>query len=161
MVLYSDPVVTRYIGGQTWTSASEAATAMARIIAAYDTWGAGMGGFPLFRRSDDALVGAVLIKWLPGRDRAVNTTDLEIGWHLAQRYWGNGYATEAGRAAMDYAFENFDVSEIYAVTEPENVASQRVALRLGFSRLGHSNEYYGGLPVEKFVITRAEWAQAP
>ncbi|MGB0614567.1 MAG: GNAT family N-acetyltransferase [Acidimicrobiales bacterium] len=55
-------------------------------------------------------------------------------WRSAGRsdHWGHGYATEAGRAAVDWCFANHDVDELVSVILPENTASQAVARRLGF-----------------------------
>jgi RimJ/RimL family protein N-acetyltransferase len=58
---------------------------------------------------------------------------IEIGWALHPDHWGNGYATEAGAAAIEYAFEHHDVDAVYSVILPENTASQAVAQRLGFT----------------------------
>ncbi len=58
---------------------------------------------------------------------------LEIGWTFHPRHWGNGYATEAGRASIDWAFANHDVEELVSVILPTNTASQAVAQRLGFT----------------------------
>lgn len=58
---------------------------------------------------------------------------LEIGWTLHPDHWGRGYATEAGRAAIDWAFANHDVNELVSVILPENTPSQQVAQRLGFT----------------------------
>ena len=57
---------------------------------------------------------------------------MEIGWTLHPDHWGHGYATEAGRAAVDWCFANHDVDELVSVILPENTASQAVARRLGF-----------------------------
>jgi RimJ/RimL family protein N-acetyltransferase len=56
---------------------------------------------------------------------------IEIGWTLHPRYWGKGYATEAGRAARDWVFANHDVDALYSCILHDNVASQAVAARLG------------------------------
>ena len=157
MTLYCDPEVTRYIGGHTWANRAEAEVAFAQLLERNARWGPNLGGFALFRREDEAVVGAALVKYLPGTDRSVLTGDLEVGWHLATRYQGQGYATEAGRAAITHGFARCDVDRIFAVTEPPNAASQRVARRLGMTPLGRSQEYYGGLEMQKFRILRSEW----
>lgn len=56
---------------------------------------------------------------------------LEVGWVLAREAWGNGYATEAGRAAIAYAFDVLGTDEVISLIRPENTASIRVAERLG------------------------------
>ena len=58
---------------------------------------------------------------------------LEVGWTLHPDHWGRGYATEAGRAAVDWAFANHEVEELVSVILPDNTASQSVARRLGFA----------------------------
>ena len=57
---------------------------------------------------------------------------VEVGWTFHPNYWGRGFATEAGRAAVDWAFENLDLDVLHSMIRPSNVASAAVALRLGF-----------------------------
>jgi RimJ/RimL family protein N-acetyltransferase len=56
---------------------------------------------------------------------------VEVGWRLARRAWGNGYATEAARAAVALGFEKHALREIVSFTAATNVRSQRVMERLG------------------------------
>ncbi len=58
---------------------------------------------------------------------------LEVGWALHPGWWGHGYASEAGRAALEYAFEELGADEVVSVILPENERSQRVAARLGLA----------------------------
>ena len=51
-------------------------------------------------------------------------------------HWGRGYATEAARAAIAFAFEELGLDRIVAVTEPQNVASRRVMEKCGLSFVG-------------------------
>jgi RimJ/RimL family protein N-acetyltransferase len=62
------------------------------------------------------------------------TPAVEVGWRLARRHWGNGYATEAGRAAIAYGFEELGLDEIVSFTSPLNEPSWRVMERLGMAR---------------------------
>ena len=45
---------------------------------------------------------------------AAFTPAIEVGWLLAREYWGNGYTTEGGRAALDYAFTTMKLDEVVA-----------------------------------------------
>ena len=65
--------------------------------------------------------------------RADDWPGIEIGWAFHPRHWGKGYATEAGRRAVEYAFAHHDVDALYSVILPENARSQAVAQRLGFT----------------------------
>jgi ribosomal-protein-alanine N-acetyltransferase len=58
----------------------------------------------------------------------------EVGWRLRREHWGNGYATEAGHAALEYAFDVLALDEVVSMTAVSNVASQRVMQRLGMTR---------------------------
>jgi RimJ/RimL family protein N-acetyltransferase len=56
---------------------------------------------------------------------------VEIGWRLAKGAWGNGYATEAARAALAYGFGPIGLDEIVSFTATTNLPSQRVMQRIG------------------------------
>jgi RimJ/RimL family protein N-acetyltransferase len=58
---------------------------------------------------------------------------LELAWALAPEAWGSGYATEAARAARDWAREELGVEELISIIAVDNVASRRVAERLGMA----------------------------
>jgi ribosomal-protein-alanine N-acetyltransferase len=55
----------------------------------------------------------------------------EVGWLLHRPYWGRGYATEAGAAVRDSALNEWGHDRIISLIRPVNLASQRVARRLG------------------------------
>lgn len=55
---------------------------------------------------------------------------VEIGWRFARRYWGQGYASEAARAALDYGFSALGLPEIVAFTSVNNVRSIAVMRRI-------------------------------
>lgn len=59
------------------------------------------------------------------------TPAVEIGWRLAREHWGQGYATEAARASLAFAFDVLDLDEVVSFTVPENVRSRAVMERLG------------------------------
>ena len=66
----------------------------------------------------------------------------ELAWTLARRWWGNGYATEGARAALDYAFTALGKDRVISLIHPENRASIRVAERIG-ERLQGSVDHLG------------------
>jgi RimJ/RimL family protein N-acetyltransferase len=91
----------------------------------------GFGLWAVERKADAAIVGmAGLIAM--GADLPPGPA-LEVGWRLAPDAWGQGYATEAARAAVDWGFAGRDVPEIVAITARSNLASQAVMRRIGMS----------------------------
>jgi RimJ/RimL family protein N-acetyltransferase len=61
-------------------------------------------------------------------------TDVEVGYHVRADLQGHGYATEAAAACHAYARDVLEVSRLIAIIHPENVASQRVAEKIGLTR---------------------------
>ncbi|MCS5715594.1 GNAT family N-acetyltransferase [Herbiconiux sp. CPCC 205716] len=62
---------------------------------------------------------------------------VEVGWRLARAFWGAGYATEAARASIRFAFETLGLPEVSSVTSVINVRSQAVMRRLGMTPAEH------------------------
>lgn len=85
----------------------------------------GYGFWAVERKSDGAYLGRV------GMTNPEGWPGLEVGWIIGKPYWRQGYATEAARAAMNYAFLTQPVERIISSIAPDNVASQGVARKLG------------------------------
>jgi len=62
------------------------------------------------------------------------TPAVEVGWRLARNAWGQGYATEAARAALAIGFDDLDLGEIVSFTSVGNARSRAVMDRLGMTR---------------------------
>jgi len=78
---------------------------------------------------------------------------VEVGWRLAQTFWGSGYATEAGTAALDFGFNVTGLDEIVSFTSVVNRRSQRVMERLGMSRDPREDFEHPGVP-ERHLLRR-------
>jgi RimJ/RimL family protein N-acetyltransferase len=57
---------------------------------------------------------------------------MELGYHIRSQHWSNGYATEAARAVVTYAFEVLGVTGLFAGHNPQNEASRHILAKLGF-----------------------------
>lgn len=90
----------------------------------------------------DLPVGTVLLRHLPDAD-GVATDDVEVGWHLQPDEWGRGYATEAAGALLEHGFTTLGLTEIHAVAYAGNVPSFAVMERLGLTRQGVTDRWYG------------------
>lgn len=99
---------------------------------------------------DGTVTGSLLLKSIPDSGTKAER-DIEIGWHFHPDYWGHGYATEAARAVLEHAFAS-GLERVVAVTNPANMASHAVCLRLGMTHLGLSDAYYD-VACELFEIT--------
>ena len=64
------------------------------------------------------------------------TPCVEVGWRLAFRHWGHGYATEGARASLSYGFDVAGLDEIVSFTAVTNARSIAVMERLGMTRVG-------------------------
>ncbi|MEU8224411.1 GNAT family N-acetyltransferase [Kribbella sp. NPDC048915] len=95
------------------------------------------GRWAVERKADGEVVGGLLIRLLPPYEE-----DLEIGWQLAPSAWGHGYATEASRALMRWAFSTGEVDELFAVARPHNRRAIATAQRLGMVWVGETDKYY-------------------
>jgi RimJ/RimL family protein N-acetyltransferase len=71
---------------------------------------------------------------MPSRDGHPLGDHHEIGWRLKRSAWGQGYASEAARAALDDVFTRIGVSEVLAYTAADNLTSQAVMDRLELTR---------------------------
>ncbi|QHQ59572.1 GNAT family N-acetyltransferase [Anaerocolumna sedimenticola] len=60
----------------------------------------------------------------------------EIGFHLRRVFWGQGYAFEAAKGVIQYAFSELNAVKLYAGHHPENINSRKLLTRLGFQYIG-------------------------
>ncbi len=83
-----------------------------------------------------------------------------FGFYLRPAFWGQGFATEAGRAAIDYAFESLGIKAVFAGRHPQNFGSHRALEKLGF-RYTHDQLYPPtGLMHPCYLVERPEQAGA-
>jgi len=158
LAMYSDPEVTRYIGGRTVPDLEHQRRDLARYIGDYEKYDGRLGGWALEERTTGAVVGSILLNPLPDAEGHRDPSGaIQVGWHLARTVWGKGYATEAGIAALSVGFERLGLLDIFAVIEPENHRSMRVVERIGMEYLGRQRRFYSGIELEVFKMTRAQW----
>ena len=101
------------------------------------------------RNSDDAI----------GRVNYLGQTALPgMGYILRRDYWGQGYTTEACRAALDYGFEHLDIDRVEFWIDEVNFASQRVAQKLGFRLRGTLPMKYSHREKQHIMQVYGMWA---
>jgi RimJ/RimL family protein N-acetyltransferase len=83
---------------------------------------------------------------------------LEVGYHFRRDCWGRGYATEAAKHCMAYAFEQLGASKVVSLIRPENVPSRRVAERNGMTV--EREVVFHDLPHLLYAMRRENYGQA-
>ncbi len=85
----------------------------------------------------------------------------EVGYLLSRRFWKHGYAAEAAAAARDYAFEVLQAPLVCCQIRDNNLPSQKVAERIGFTRMGEIVKHYRGfnLPHVVYALKREQYEQ--
>lgn len=127
--LWSDPEVTRFIGGP--ASPDAVAARLAAEIASEAA--VGFQYWPMFQRSDGAHVGCCGL-------RPYRAAIHELGVHIRPTFWRRGYALEAARAVIAHAFGTLGASALFAGHNPDNEASRAMLGKLGF-RYTHDELY--------------------
>ena len=139
--MWADPIVTRYIGGRP-LSEEEAWTKFLRYSGHWTVMG--FGFWAIEEKESGGFVGELGFadfkrEIVPSLDGAP-----ELGWVLASRVHGKGYATEAVRAVVSWGETHFGSARIFCLINPENLASIRVAEKCGFQEFRHTT--YKGRP---------------
>ena len=131
--LDSDPAVMQYIhcGPCSWARARRYAELEVETAHAYRHTGKWIAEL-----HNGSLIGWVQLFKLGGIER----DDLAIGYEFAPAYWGQGYATEANRRILEYAFRTLKCDRIAAMARRENARSLRVLQKLGFQKAGHRQD---------------------
>lgn len=87
----------------------------------------------------------------------LGTSEVELLYYLLPTAWGNGYATEAAVAWLDYGLRSIRLEKITAACIPQNVGSWRVMEKAGMHYVGNIS-LFGRHPLKKYVAERATWA---
>ncbi len=130
--IHMDPEVTRFTARK-HLDRMEAWKHLAMIVGHWRLRGYGFWG--VFERETNRLVGRVGFHYPEG------WPEFELGWTLGRAAWGKGYATEAAKACLDYAFTVMKRKRVISLIDPQNVPSIRVAERIGETLEG---EWYLG-----------------
>ncbi len=155
----ADPEVMRHFVEPLTREASDGL--VDRIEDGFSLWGFGLWAVEVPGVSD--FIGFTGL-WPVGFE-AHFTPAIEVGWRLSRETWGNGYATEAARAAITFGFERAALEQIVSFTIPANKASVAVMKRLGMTHDSQDDFDHPGLGVDSplrrhvlYRLTSADWA---
>lgn len=154
---FNTPAVMDHLGGVMELHEIEARHAKGMAMFAKD----GFSFFFMIEKATGEMVGYGGMKWVDN-ELAPNVGDHEIGWLIREDRWRRGYAHEAMRAVIDWAFETIGVPHLVAITSEANEASWRLMEKLGMRRrkdLDFEDPAYSERdnPAIQHSISRAEW----
>ena len=136
MAVFGDPEAMRYIGDGSVRTLDQVRESFKKRLD--QLLRAGHTMWTVIERDSDEIIGdcgVFPIAW--------TGPELELGYRFRTSAWGRGFATEAGRAALEHFLSLKTDDELIAVTDPRNDASGRVLRKLGFTDAGLTDAYYG------------------
>ena len=152
--LFSREDVTRYYGMDPLTTMDQAEKMIANMNNGFTEKRSARWGIQLKETSE--LAGTIGLNNLQ-----LWSKKCEVGYDLHPDYWGNGYVTEALEQVLLHCFDILQLSRVGAFTFPDNKASWKLLLNLGFEKEGllRNYLYQGGKNHDAFVfsMTQAEW----
>ena len=122
--MHLDPEVCRFIGLRT---PEQTLNSLKEWIAAYSSLG--FAKWAVVLRESGEFIGRCGMTF----ETYEGISEPELGWTFARAHWGHGYATEAAAAAMKHWFDGLRFRRIISLIDPQNLPSERVALRIGMS----------------------------
>ena len=125
-----------------------------KMIWRYDEYGFALNG--IYLKTTDEMIGQCGITMQEYQNSLVH----EIGYLFCTDFWHQGYATEAAKAARDYAFTVLKAPRVFAFVRNTNTASMNVARRCGLKAIDIIIKHYRNviMPHIVFVLTQNEWS---
>ncbi|MFA9432276.1 GNAT family N-acetyltransferase [Egicoccus sp. AB-alg2] len=142
--IYGDPQTMRFIGDGSTMPPDRAWHAVAALLGHWELRGYGM--WAVTERSTGEVLGRV------GLYHPEGWPGIELGWLLDRSRWGEGLATEAARLAAAWAWETLELDRLIHLIQPDNLASVRIAQKLGAS-LDHRLNL-DGVDVDVYALAR-------
>ncbi|PWK20764.1 GNAT family N-acetyltransferase [Xanthomarina spongicola] len=127
--LDSDPEVHKFLRNKPVKTIDESRIILESVLTQYKE--RGIGRFAVIEKSSGDFVGWSGLRLNTEYNMNGFTKYYDVGYRLIKRFWGKGFATESGKASVDYAFNNMKLPEIYATTELGNQASHNALLKIG------------------------------
>lgn len=145
----SDPDVHRYIYNQPLKQIEEQYKMIGMLQQQYRDYG--IARWAVVDKQSGECLGWAGLKYFPEPYNG-HQDFYELGYRFKQKHWGKGYATEAGKAIVDYGFTHLDTDCLYAMTDVDNTASQHVLGKLGFRFVEVFDE--DGRPINWYALDK-------
>lgn len=129
--LDSDPEVHKYLGNKPITEKAAALKYIKDTNKQYKERGIGRWAVELKETGD--FIGWCGLRLYTEYTFNNHTNFYDIGYRLRHEFWGKGYATEASKACLEYAWNVLHLDNVYGITEKGNEGSHRVLLKIGLT----------------------------
>lgn len=125
-----------------------------KMLWRYEEYGFALNG--IYLKTTGEMIGQCGITMQEYKNSLVH----EVGYLFCADFWHQGYATEAAKAARDYAFTILKAQRVFAFVRDTNTASMNVAKRCGLKAIDTIIKHYRNvtMPHIVFVLTQKEWA---
>jgi ribosomal-protein-alanine N-acetyltransferase len=120
----ADDEVTKYMMWNSYASRSDAENFFTNVVEKHPWFKAICFG--------EKVIGSITLD----KGRGAHSCKAELGYVIARKYWGKGFATGAIQLAVEIGFKDLDVERIEAYVDPDNIGSQRVLEKNGFTKEG-------------------------
>ncbi|MBZ4320834.1 GNAT family N-acetyltransferase [Streptomyces huiliensis] len=149
----ADPHVMRWIGDGSVLDGDGTAEAVERWEEEWDDEGFGVFAVELLGSGELAgAVGLSVPEYLPEV-----LPDVEITWRLGRPFWGQGYASEAAQATLEFALQDRGLDRVLGIVRPEDAASKNVLRKLGMEPERQTAHPAYGFPLDVHSIDLTEY----
>ncbi|WP_298155303.1 GNAT family N-acetyltransferase [Flavobacterium sp.] len=150
--LDSNPNVHKYVGNKPVKDKKEVEKIIQNLQQQYAE--NGIARWAVIDKTNNELIGWSGIKLI--REPMNNHHNFyELGYRFIERFWGKGFATETTIALVDYAFENLNTENIYAICDIENIGSKNVLEKTGLKLVEIFD--HEGTAHNWFKMTKSDW----
>jgi ribosomal-protein-alanine N-acetyltransferase len=139
--------VARYLGGSRLQNPEALAERMKFYMECYEKYGIGLSVMTL--KSTGEQIGT------SGLQPLEDTGEIEVGYNMSERFWGQGYGTECARAWLNYGFGKLGLERIVAIAHPDNLGSWRIMEKCGMT-FEKREEHYG-IECLFYAVSRADF----
>lgn len=136
----SNPKVHIYLGNNPVTSIEQSKSKIEGVLQQYKDFG--VGRLAMEKKDTGEFIGWSGLK--SERELRKEFDYYDLGYRLKEEFWGNGYATEAAIASLDYGFNDLKLKEICAAADVNHIASNTILKKIGMQPSG-TFEYEGDL----------------